>query len=135
MSDKDISRKLNKESKLRKEMLDDALESMSNYSEQIMKNEKSLQQYKIEEIKYKTTIKELNEYINIYKTNIETLEEENKKLTDEVMSLRKRVLNQKTKASSMDSILEVFIREYGIDQISAVTKIEKEQLNKFLEED
>lgn len=128
-----IFTKLNEESKERKEILNDALEAMSNYSEELLKKEADLEQSKIEEIKYRTTIKEQNGYIEIYKQKIEALEQDNEKTNKEIMSLRKKILTQNTKLSSLQSILDLFIREYGIDQISSITKIEEEQLKKLID--
>lgn len=133
MKENDIKKRLRAESKEREEMLDDVLKDMAMYSEQIAKQEESFQQSKIEEIKYKTTIKEQNGYIEIYKKKIETLEEDNKRVNKEVMTLRKKILTQNTKLSSLQSILDLFIREYGIEQISNITKIEEEQLKKLIE--
>lgn len=133
MKDNDIKGTLRKESKEREEMLDNALKDMAIYSEQIIKQEESFQQSKIEEIKYKTTIKEQNGYIEIYKQKIEALEGDNEKLNKEIMILRKKILTQNTKLSSLQSILDLFIREYGIGQIASITKIEEDQLKKLIE--
>jgi protease II len=133
MNEKSFTAQLNKESKARKEMIDDALEAMNNYSEEIIKKDKNLEQYKIEEIKYKTTIKELNDYIEIYKNKISSYEKENKELEKEVMSLRKKNLKDSTNLSSLQSILENFIHEYGIETVSTVTKLTSEQLEKLKE--
>lgn len=133
MKDNDIKKTLRKESKERKEILDDVLKDMEIYSEKMAKQEESFQQSKIEEIKYKTTIKEQNGYIEIYKQKIESLEQDSEKLNKEIMSLRKKILTQNAKLSSLQSILDLFIREYGMDQISSIAKIEEEQLKKLIE--
>lgn len=133
MKEQNLTKKLNKEAKERNEMINDALEAMSNYSDEMIKKDADLEQYRIDEIKYKTTIKELNDYIEIYKTKLEELEKNNKQQDKEIMSLRKKVLNNETDLSSLKSILEVFINQYGIDQVSAVTKLEKEKLMNYIE--
>ena len=133
MKDKNFTLKLNEESKERKEMLNDAIEAMTNYSGEILKKDADLEQYRIDEIKYKTTIKELNEYIEIYKNRQEVLERTSSEQDEEIMSLRKKVLKDKTDLSALKTILEIFINEYGIEQISAVTKIEKEKLMSYIE--
>ena len=133
MKEQSLTRKLNKESKERNEMLNDALEAMNNYSDEMIKKDADLEQYRIDEIKYKTTIKELNDYIEIYKNKLEELENNNKSQDKEIILLRKKVLKNETDLSSLKSILEVFINEYGIDQVSTVTKIEKEKLTSLIE--
>lgn len=134
MKDSDLKRQLSKESKKREEILDDVLKDIASYSEQIAIQRESIEQSKIEEIKYKTTIKEQDGYIEIYKKKIEDLEIEKQKQEKEINSLRKKVLSYTTKLSSLQSILDLFIREYGIEQISSITKIEEEQLKKLIKE-
>ncbi len=134
MKDSDLKRQLSKESKKREEILDDVLKDIASYSEQIAIQKESIEQSKIEEIKYKTTIKEQDGYIEIYKKKIEDLEIEKQKQEKEINSLRKKVLSYTTKLSSLQSILDLFIREYGIEQISSITKIEEEQLKKLIKE-
>lgn len=134
MNERSFSRKLNKEAKERNKMINDALESMVNYSKEIFKKNADLEQCKIDEIKYKTTIKELNDYIEIYKTKNEELEISNKEQEEEILKLRKKMLKNETETSSLKSIFELIIKEYGIDEISDVTKLEKEKLNKLIEE-
>lgn len=128
----DIDKSLKSESKARQEILDNALKDMATYSEKIIKQEEIVQQSRLEEIKYRTTIKELNGYIEIYKNKIDELEKENGKLEKEVSTLRKKVLKQETTLSSLQSILDLFIRQYGLEQISSITKIEEEQLKKLI---
>lgn len=134
MKDSDLKRQLSKESKKREEILDDVLKDIASYSEQIAIQKESIEQSKIEEIKYKTTIKEQDGYIEIYKKKIEDLKIEKQKQEKEINSLRKKVLSYTTKLSSLQSILDLFIREYGIEQISSITKIEEEQLKKLIKE-
>ena len=134
MKDNDLKRQLSKESKKREEILDDVLKDIASYSEQIAIQKENIEQSKIEEIKYKTTIKEQDGYIEIYKKKIEGLEIEKQKQEKEINSLRKKVLSYTTKLSSLQSILDLFIREYGIEQISSITKIEEEQLKKLIKE-
>ena len=62
------------------------------------------------------------------------MEIEKQKQEKEINSLRKKVLSYTTKLSSLQSILDLFIREYGIEQISSITKIEEEQLKKLIKE-
>ena len=134
MNEKSLSRKLNKEAKERNEMISDALEAMNSYSEDLIKKDSVLEKYRISEINYKTTIKELNEYIDIYKTKTNELEEEKEKNEKEIISLRKKFLKNDADLTSLKSILDNFIHEYGIEKISEVTKIEQEKIKKLLED-
>lgn len=132
MTDKNFSKKLNKEAKLREEMLDDAIKSLQDMSVQKAEEEKTLRQHKIEEIKYKTTIKELNDYIEIYKNKIDELEDVNKKYEKEIMPLRKKILKNETDLTTLKSILELFVKEYGLDQVVEITKLEKSKIESYI---
>ena len=132
MTDKNFSKELNKEAKYREAMLDDAIKSLQDLSVQKAEEEKVLRQHKVEEIKYKTTIKELNDYIEIYKNKIDELEGLNKKYEKEVMPLRKKILKNETDLSTLKTILELFVKEYGIDQIVQLTKLEKNKIESYI---
>ena len=96
--------------------------------------EKTIRHHKVEEIKYKTTIKELNDYIEIYKNKISELEETNMKYEKEVMPLRKKILRNETDLSTLKSILQMFVKEYGIDNVVELTKIEKNKIESYMGE-
>lgn len=132
MTDKTFSKKLSDEAKLREEMLDDAFKSWENYSKKKLKDEKSIQKSKIDEIKYKTTINELNDYIEIYKSKIDSLNEQIDKLEKEVLPLRKKVLKSESDITTLTSILQLFIDEYGIDKIVDITKLDKNKIESYL---
>ena len=132
MTDRNFSKKLSEEAKIREELLDDAFKSLEDYSKRKLKDEKSIQKSKIDEIKYKTEINELNDYIEIYKSKIKTLENENDKLEKEVLPLRKKVLKSESDVTTLSSILQLFVDEYGIDKIVDITKLDKNKIESYL---
>ncbi len=132
MNDRNFSKKLNEEAKLRESILDDAFKSLEDYSKRKLKAEKSIQKSKVDEIKYKTEINELNDYIEIYKSKIKTLENENDKLEKEVLPLRKKVLKSESDVTTLSSILQLFVDEYGIDKIVDITKLDKNKIESYL---
>lgn len=133
MKDQEFSSHLKADAKERQKMINDALNNINNYSKQIINNNKTIEQYKIDEIKYKTTIKELNNYIEIYKSKLEKLEIDNESGNNEVMKLRKKILKDKTDISKFKSIIELLIKEYGISNVSSVAKIDEDKLSKMIE--
>ena len=133
MSDKSLARKLSKDAKSREEMFDEAIKSLQSINKRKEKEEKTIHQYKIDEIKYKTTINELNDYIEIYKKKLDSLEEQTKKDEKELMTLRKKVLKNDTDLTTLKSILELFVKEYGIDQVGSLTKLEKSKIKSYIE--
>ena len=135
MTDKKFSNKLDKEAKFREKILDDAIKSLQDLSVQKVEEEKTIRQHKVEEIKYKTTIKELNDYIEIYKNKIDELDQTIKKYDKEVISLRKKILKNETDLSTLKSILELFVNEYGIKQIIDITKLDKNKIERYIGEE
>ena len=132
MNDRNFSKKLNEEAKLRESILDDAFKSLEDYSKRKLKAEKSIQKSKVDEIKYKTEINELNDYIEIYKNKVESLEKENSNLEKEVLPLRKKVLKSESDVTTLSSILQLFVDEYGIDKIVDITKLDKNKIESYL---
>lgn len=131
MRDKNFSN-LDEIAKKREVMLDDVIKSMEDIEVIKTNNRNTIQKYKIDEIKYKTTIKELNEYIEIYKQKLDEIEKNNQKDDKEIMNLRKKFLIQETDISTLKSILDLFVQEYGIDKIVEITKLEKSKIESYL---
>lgn len=127
-----FSQKLSDESKHREEMLDDAIKLVTSMSDKKMNDEKTLQQYKVDEIKYKTTINELNEYVDIYKNKTETLEKQNKEFSSELINLRKKDLESAREITALKTVLDVLIKECGIERISEITKIDENKLEEYI---
>ena len=65
----------------------------------------------------------------------EKLLSENENLENEVMILRKTVLNYKSKTTGLRSVVELMINDFGIDQVSLATGIEKDKLKDYLRDD
>ncbi|MBP3766131.1 MAG: hypothetical protein J6G98_03015 [Bacilli bacterium] len=131
MRDKNFSN-LEAIAKKREVMLNDAIKSMDSFEVMKASNESTIQKYKIDEIKYKTTIKELNEYIEIYKGKVDELEKNNTKDDKEIVNLRKKLLLQDADISTLKSILDLFVQEYGIDKVMEITKLEKKKIESYL---
>ena len=131
MRDKNFSN-LEAIAKKREVMLNDAIKSMDSFEVMKASNESTIQKYKIDEIKYKTTIKELNEYIEIYKGKVDELEKNNTKDDKEIVNLRKKLLLQDADISTLKSILDLFVQEYGIDKVMEINKLEKKKIESYL---
>ena len=133
MSEKSFERNLKSESKKREQMLSDALEELNTYSSRLIEREKDLEQSKIDEIKYKTTINELNEYVDMYKEKVDRLEKSNSKYDKEILSLRKDILKNDTDLKLLKSILQLFVDEYGIDRVIEITNLKKTKIKELME--
>lgn len=132
MTDKNFSKKLDKEAKLREKIIDETLKSLENMSNQKVKDKGKIEQYKINEIKYKTTIRELNDYIEIYKKKLQLAKDELEKYDKEVKTSRKKILKTETTVAALKSIVELMIKQYGIDTIVDITKIDQKKIESYI---
>ena len=123
---------LKKIAKKRESMLDDAIKSMDDIEVKKTENENLIQKYRIAEIKYKTTINELNEVIEIYKKKLDDASGNDEKNDQELIRLRKKILKQETDLSTLKSILDLFIHELGIDRVVDITKIDKKKIESYI---
>lgn len=133
MSEKSFSRQLKSESKKREQIMSDVMDELNSYSNKLLEKEHSFEQSKIDEIKYKTTISELNDYVEMYKEKLSALEDINSKNDKEVMKLRKEVLKNNTDLKTLKSILQLFVQEYGIDKVIEITNLKKSKINELIE--
>ncbi len=123
---------LKKIAKKREVMIDDVIKSISDIEVKNTANENLIQKYKIAEIKYKTTINELNEMIEIYKKKLDELTLDDESSDKELISLRKKIIKQDTDISTLKSILDLFVHEFGMDKVLDVTKLDKKKIESYL---
>ena len=123
---------LNKIAKKREQMLNDAIMSIGNIETKNSEYESIIQKYKVEEIKYKTTINELNDMVEIYKAKLEEMTTDDEKSDKEIIRLRKTILKQETEISNLKTILGLFVNEYGIEKVIELTKIDEKIIESYL---
>ena len=124
---------LKNEEKDRKKMMEEATNSLENYSYRIIELENKIKEYELQEIKYKNTERENKELNKIYeikleeKNNIlETKEKEN-------IELKKENTENTTIINNLKSLLEVIINHYDIEEISNITGLEINKIKEYLE--
>lgn len=123
---------LKNEEKDRKKMMEEATNSLENYSYRIIELENKIKEYELQEIKYKNTERENKELNKIYeikleeKNNIlETKEKEN-------IELKKENTENTTIINNLKSLLEVIINHYGIEEIANITGLEINKIKEYL---
>lgn len=123
---------LKNEEKDRKKMMEEATNSLENYSYRIIELENKIKEYELQEIKYKNTERENKELNKIYeikleeKNNIlETREKEN-------IELKKENTENTTIINNLKSLLEVIINHYDIEEIANITGLEINKIKEYL---
>ena len=129
-----LSKELKSDADTRKTLLKEVNEHMDNYSIKLIEYQKEIEKYKLREIEYKNQERELNDYVEMYNTKCEEHNEEVVKLNDEVIRLRKKILSNDTNLSNLRAMVTVLIKKYGIDEIASVTGIEKDNIEKYLQD-
>lgn len=124
---------LKNEEKDRKKMMEEATNSLENYSYRIIELENKIKEYELQEIKYKNTERENKELNKIYeikleeKNNIlETKEKEN-------IELKKENTENTTIINNLKSLLEVIMNHYDIEEIANITGLEINKIKEYLE--
>lgn len=123
---------LKNEEKDRRKMMEEATNSLENYSYRIIELENKLKEYELQEIKYKNTERENKELNKIYelkleeKNNIlETKEKEN-------IDLKKDNIENKAIISNLKSLLEVIVNHYNLEEIANITGLEINKIKEYL---
>ncbi len=123
---------LKNEEKDRKKMMEEATNSLENYSYRIIELENKIKEYELQEIKYKNTERENKELNKIYeikleeKNNIlETKEKEN-------IELKKENTENTTIINNLKSLLEVIMNHYDIEEIANITGLEINKIKEYL---
>lgn len=129
-----ISASLSSESNDRKSILKEVNESIDLYSSKLIEYENKIDNFELQEIKYKNQERELQDYVLMYNNKCEEFNEESEKLNKEIIKLRKDMKYNETVLSSLRTIVTLMIKEYDIDNISKLTGIEVDNIEKYLQE-
>ncbi len=127
-----IEEKMRKDSLDRDRIMEEVNRNLDNHSRRIVEYDQKAKTLDILEVKYNSLERESKETITTMQKKIEILTEENANLENEVMILRRTVLNYKSKTTGLQSVVELMINDFGIDQVVLATGIDKDKLKDFL---
>lgn len=130
----EIEKQMKEESKERKTIIDEVNKNIDGYSFQMNNYEKTIKENELKEIKYQNQTRELAELKKMYDLKCQELDNITSKNQNEIISLRKKILNQNNLISNLKSIITLVINEDGIDKIVSITKIEKDNIEKYLQD-
>lgn len=123
---------LKREEKCRLKIMEEATNSLENYSYRVIELENKIKEYELKEIKYKNSERENKELIKIYELK---LEEKNKLIeTKEIENKELKLKNteNQTIINNLKSLVEVIINHYSIEEISSITGLEINKIKEYL---
>ncbi len=127
-----IEEKMRQDSLDRDRIMEEVNRNLDSHSRRIVEYDQKAKTLDILEVKYNSLERESKETITTMQKKIEILTEENANLENEVMILRRTVLNYKSKTTGLQSVVELMINDFGIDQVVLATGIDKDKLKDFL---
>lgn len=123
---------LKNEEKDRRKMMEEATNSLENYSYRIIELENKLKEYELQEIKYKNTERENKELNKIYELKLEEKNSILETKEKENIDLKKENIENKATISNLKSLLEVIINYYDIEEIANITGLEINKIKEYL---
>ena len=133
-NNKELEKNLKREASDRQKILQQVSENMDSYSFKILAYENKIKEYELMEIKYNNLENELAEKSQMYQTVIDELKKESENKEKEIMKLKKSTLGVDSKSTALKSIVELMIKEYGIDSISEVSGLSESKIKEYLQD-
>ena len=130
----DIEMIMEKESQNRNKIFKDVERNLAEHSQKLVEYDRVAKEHELLKIKYKSLKKEYkeneelrNKQVSSLKENLENAEHENK-------MLKKIVMNQKRKISGLQSIVELVVNDYGIQNIKLVTGLSIDKIKEYFQD-
>ena len=125
---------MKKDSKDRKKILKDVEKDLDSHSKKMIEYDRTAKAYKLLEVKYNTLEKETKQNETIANNKIQTLKETVDNLESENKILKKMIMNQKRKLSGLQSIVELVVNDYGIQNIKLVTGLSSDKIKEYFQD-
>lgn len=127
-----IEEKMKQDSLDRDRIMEEVNRNLDNHSRRIVEYDQKAKTLDILEVKYNSLERESKEIISALQKKVEDLTETNANLENEVMILRKTVLNFKSKTTGLRSAMELIINDFGMDQVVLATGLDKDKIKEYL---
>lgn len=131
---KDIELKMKQDSEDRNRILEEVARNMDAHTKKIVEYDHKAKTLDLLEVKYNNLLRESETTITQLQEKNNKLIEENKNLENEVMILKRTIVNYKSKVNNLQSVVELLINDFGIEQVSLATGLEKDKLKEYLKD-
>lgn len=130
----EIEKSLKEESSDRKKILKEVNNHLDSYTDQIIDYESKIKKYELMEIKYNNLERELEDKTKMYETIIDDLKNQNQLAEKETVDVKKETINSESKITALKSIVEIIIKNQGIEFVSKISGFSEEQIKKYLQD-
>ncbi len=118
----------------RDKIMEEVERNLDEHSRKIAEYDQKAKHLDLLEAKYNNLERESKAMITTLKEKVDKLSTENENLENEVMILRRTVVNYKNKTTGLRSVVELMINDFGIDQVVLATGIKKDKLKEYLKD-
>lgn len=108
-----------------KDMFEETYDLLNNQLNTIEKLNTKSKDYEILKIKYETLEENYKKLEKKYNNKTEALEKE-------IKNIKRNNMEQDKKIVMLKTLLEIILKKYGIESVSRVTRLNKEQIEKYL---
>lgn len=129
-----MEEKMKQDSMDRNRILEEVERNLDAHTRKIVEYDQKAKHLELLEVKYNNLERESNETILALEQKLETLNEENENLENEVMILKRTIVSFKSKITGLRSVVELMINDFGIEQVALATGLEKEKLKEYLKD-
>ncbi len=107
------------------DIFEETYDLLNNQLDRIDTLNKKLEEFEILKMKYESLERTYKKQEEKYKTKIDTLEKE-------IKSIKRKDIEKEKKIVMLKTLLEIILKKYGIESISRITRLNKEQIEKYL---
>lgn len=108
-----------------KDIFEETYDLLNNQLNTIEKLNTKSKDYEILKIKYETLEENYKKLEKKYNNKTEALEKE-------IKNIKRNNMEQDKKIVMLKTLLEIILKKYGIESVSRVTRLNKEQIEKYL---
>ena len=129
-----MKEQMKKDSMDRNRILEEVERNLDEHTRKMVEYDQKAKHLDLLEVKYNSLERESKATITALNQKLQTLTEENENLENEVMILKRTIVNFKSKITGLRSVVELMINDFGIDQVALATGLEKDKLKEYLKD-
>lgn len=129
-----MKEQMKKDSMDRNRILEEVERNLDEHTRKMVEYDQKAKHLDLLEVKYNSLERESKATITAFNQKLQTLTEENENLENEVMILKRTIVNFKSKITGLRSVVELMINDFGIDQVALATGLEKDKLKEYLKD-
>jgi len=131
---REIENVMKQESLNRNKIFEDVEKNLQAHSQKLVEYDRAKRAYELLEVKYSALKKEYTQSEEMKNKRIESLKSTLENVDHENKILKKMVMAQKRKISGLQSIVELVVNDYGIQNIELVTGLSSDKIKEYFQD-